>query len=125
MGSSQSTPTAATPQPSLQLEPQRKDAVADATNNQENPPPKRKQNLSGFALVQRRCRRKKMTYDKCYSELYGGFVSAKSTDNSECEELFDDWRECVLRGMKKDRDKRGVKAPGKESILADLDEGNE
>jgi hypothetical protein len=123
MGSSQSAPVVATQQPPTALA----EKSVKAQNNDaqgQRPPTKRKHKkpLTGFAAVQHKCRRKKKEYDTCYGELYGGFVSAKETDTSGCEELFDDWRECVLRGMKKDRDRRGVKTPlNPESMLAELE----
>jgi len=46
-------------------------------------------------------------------------MSGKESDNEDCSELFDNWRDCIVRGMKKDRDRRGLKQPHKESILAD------
>ena len=66
-----------------------------------------------------------MVYDKCYSELYGGFISAKPTDSSACEEFFEDWRLCIMLGMKKDREKRGLPPPSKESALAEVYEIDE
>jgi hypothetical protein len=103
-----------------------KDLVSDVTKAPENLHSKsRKPQLTGFAKVQHKCRRKRMVYDKCYSELYGGFISAKPTDSSACEEFFEDWRLCIMQGMKKDRDKRGLPPPLKESALAEVYENDE
>ena len=125
MGSSQSTPAAATqssPPPSVDLRTISTDVAADVVADQGKPKSKRKQNLSGFALVQHKCRRKKRSYDVCYAELYGGFMMAKETDSTACDEVFEDWRLCMLKGMKKDREKRGLPPPNKESILSELEE---
>merc|ERR1740124_1566084 len=59
-----------------------------------------KPKLSGFQKVQSQCRPKRREYNKCYSELYGSFVSAKgATDNQDCDELFEEWRLCLMQGM--------------------------
>lgn len=128
MGSSQSTPPDVDKLPPILKS---KDPIGDAIDppidDQKNAATnKRKVKRTGFAAVQHKCRRKKAAYDKCYAGLYGGFVSAKETDTSDCDELFDDWRECVLRGMKKDRERRGVTTPlNKESMLAELDDDDD
>lgn len=126
MGSSQSTPAVSTQTPSLA--PQASNAeeiVTDVVADRGKPKSKQSKNLSGFARVQHKCRRKKRAYDACYSQLYGGFLLAKETDSTGCDEVFEDWRACILRGMKKDREKRGLPRPKKESILAELDEDDE
>jgi hypothetical protein len=124
MGSSQSAPAVATQQPHTALS--EKSVENDDAKQRPTMRRKHKKPLTGFAAVQHKCRRKKKAYDMCYGELYGGFVSAKETDTSGCEELFDDWRECVLRGMKNDRERRGVKTPlNKESMLAELEDDDE
>lgn len=123
MGSSQSTPAVATQQPPSALA---EKSVPQKNEEAQRPKRKNKKDLTGFAAVQHKCRRKKKEYDTCYAKLYGGFVSAKETETEGCEELFDDWRECVLRGMKKDRDRRGVKTPlNPESMLAELEDDDQ
>ena len=47
---------------------------------------------------------------------------AKETESTACDEIFEDWRLCILKGMKKDREKRGLPAPKRESILSELEE---
>jgi hypothetical protein len=81
--------------------------------------------LSGFALIQHECRKKKREYDKCYAHLYGSFMNAKATEENDCSGLFDEWRECILRRMMKDRQERGVEPPAKDSMLADLEHDDE
>jgi len=39
-----------------------------------------------------------------------------------CDELFDAYRECVLFGMKKLREERGLPPPTAESALGDFEE---
>ena len=123
MGSSQSNQEVSTHSSSPPSEAKKtKDLVTDVLKEQENVDSKkrRKPQLIGFAKVQHKCRRKRVVYDKCYSELYGGFISAKPTDSSACEEFFEDWRLCIMLGMKKDRDKRGLPPPSKESALSEV-----
>mmetsp|Transcript_4935 Transcript_4935/g.7485 ORF Transcript_4935/g.7485 Transcript_4935/m.7485 type:complete len:141 (-) Transcript_4935:237-659(-) len=86
---------------------------------------KKEQELTGFALVQYKCRRKRRAYDKCYATWYGGnFVTGQNVNNREesCDDLFDEWRECILVGMKKDRENRGLPPPDKDSMLGEVDE---
>lgn len=79
-----------------------------------------RKNMSGFERVQRKCRKKKREYDACYSEWYGGaFVSGKLEETREnCDDLFDAYKRCILMGMQKDREHRGVGAPKPDSALA-------
>ena len=59
-------------------------------------------NESGYARAQRICRRKKRTYDACYTAQ----LSSKEED---CNELFESYRNCFLKVIAKDMEKRGVK----------------
>lgn len=131
MGSSQSTPAAATQSSPTWLKQQISGAeiVTDGFADPKKPDSEKRksqkmQKRSGYALVEHKCRRKKRAYDSCYAELYGGFLLAKETDSSGCDEVFEDWRLCILQGMKKDREKRGLPPPNKESILAELGEND-
>jgi hypothetical protein len=60
------------------------------------------ENESGYARAQRICRRKKRTYDACYTAQ----LSSKEED---CNELFESYRNCFLKVIAKDMKKRGVK----------------
>ena len=60
------------------------------------------ENESGYARAQRICRRKKRTYDACYTAQ----LSSKEED---CNELFENYRNCFLKVIAKDMEKRGVK----------------
>mmetsp|Transcript_16541 Transcript_16541/g.47621 ORF Transcript_16541/g.47621 Transcript_16541/m.47621 type:complete len:143 (-) Transcript_16541:1524-1952(-) len=77
----------------------------------------------GFERVQRKCRKKKRAYDKCYAEWYGGaFVSAKlENEREDCDDLFEGYKHCILMGMKQDRDRRGVGASKPGSALAEFE----
>ena len=93
-------------------------------------PPK---DLKGFALVEYKCRSKKRSYDKCYRKKHSAFVvgsklmvdeggvktNAANDEKGEleevtCEDLFEEYKDCIYSGMLKDRKKRGLpsaKAP--------------
>merc|ERR1740124_2010791 len=69
--------------------------------------------LEGFALVEHKCRKKKNRYDRCYAQKHSAFVEAKefqdkNGEDISCDHLFDSYRECVLFGMKKLREERGL-----------------
>jgi hypothetical protein len=98
------------------------------TNNidEENKKKKKKplpSNLSGFHLVQYKCRKKKKAYDACQSYKHSAFVSGKllrdneDSDEISCEELFEIYKECIYRGMHEDRKRRGLPQPKEESAL--------
>lgn len=89
---------------------------------------KERNKLTGFALVQHKCRKKKKSYETCYAKWYGSSFAVgklQSDERGECDDLFDNYRECVLKGMQRDRDRRGLPAPGPESMLSELDDENE
>lgn len=130
MGSSQSAPSSTAPTQQTPIQPQQQDDILKKTGQDAPQQPKKKRNnkpkLEGFALVQRKCRKKKQTYDKCYAAMFGSFVAAKSMDSSSCDDDFEEWRLCILRGMKKEREKKGITAPvHKESMLAELEDDDE
>ena len=89
-----------------------------ATKKKKSPPP----NLAGFDLIQYKCRKKKQTYDLCHANKHKAFVNGKKLQDQEgdelsCDELFDIYKDCIYKGMYKDRKKRGKKAPTEESAL--------
>ncbi|KAL3798267.1 hypothetical protein HJC23_000181 [Cyclotella cryptica] len=95
MGSSQSQPSPISdPNP----------PSSDSTSSQQsrsNPPA----NESGFARAQRKCRKKKLLYDACYT-------AQLSSKDEDCGELFDAYRTCFLKVMRNDMERRGVKVTG-------------
>jgi hypothetical protein len=74
------------------------DASSPATKVKSKPP----ENESGYDRAQRVCRRRKRTYDACYTAQ----LSSKEED---CNELFEAYRSCFLKVIAKDMEKRGVK----------------
>mmetsp|Transcript_266 Transcript_266/g.647 ORF Transcript_266/g.647 Transcript_266/m.647 type:complete len:128 (-) Transcript_266:258-641(-) len=124
MGSQQSSTQ--TPQPIMK----------ESTSPEARPPPKQpahveggknKEPLTGFALVKRQCRRKEKAYSKCHAAWYGAsFVSGKNIERDEkCDDLFEEYRLCVLRGMKRQREKRGLPPPKEGSMLAELNDDDD
>mmetsp|Transcript_17870 Transcript_17870/g.24772 ORF Transcript_17870/g.24772 Transcript_17870/m.24772 type:complete len:131 (+) Transcript_17870:229-621(+) len=128
MGANQSSqPPVEIPPPSdiSSLSAEKSSVGAGETIKKKKKKNKKEQELTGFALVQYKCRRKRRAYDKCYATWYGGnFVTGQNVNNREesCDDLFDEWRECILLGMKKDRDSRGLPPPDKDSMLGEVDE---
>lgn len=68
------------------------------TKKSKSPP----ENESGYARAQRICRKKRRTYDACYT-------AQLSSKDEDCNDLFEDYRNCFLKIMANDMEKRGVK----------------
>jgi hypothetical protein len=84
--------------------------------------------LSGMQLVQRQCRKKKRIYDKCVTQWYTNeFMTGKSLSQEEtCGDVFETYKSCVLRGVKREVwDKGGMPPPKEGSLLAELDDEEE
>ena len=79
---------------------------------------------TGFKLVEYQCRKKKKAYSKCHAQWYSsGFLSGKDiTRDENCDDLFEEYRLCVLRGMKREREKKGLPPAREGSMLAELDD---
>jgi len=129
MGSTQSAPDLSSLPLAGELPPAKaQDTINEGGTTKKNRRGKDNSNLTGFAFVQHKCRRRRRAYDTCYAKWYGGsFVTGENVNNREesCDELFDNWRECVMRGMKKDRDARGLPPPAKDSMLSEVDDDEE
>lgn len=94
-------------------------------------------NLSGFPLVQHKCRKKKRLYDRCFNQFYrSAFLgvaspspqrvdtaattaitadtsqSSKSppsfSSKEDCDDLFEAYRKCIFLNMQKEREKQGL-----------------
>ncbi len=97
--------------------------VPQQKNTKRTSPPS---NLKGFQLIEYKCRKKKRAYNVCYQQKHSAFVvlgkeNKKEAYNEEldCDELFEMYKECIYKGMLKDRRERGVKEPSEQSALGD------
>lgn len=133
MGSAASspTPTSSVPDTSSAIASTKQDGNTESTDiddksktngevksRKKNPP----SHLSGAALVEYKCRKKKKAWSECVGTFYGRFSSGKvlEDEQSDCEELFELYRQCYLRGMLKERQKRGLEPPREGTLLAEF-----
>ncbi|GKY96540.1 hypothetical protein MPSEU_000613500 [Mayamaea pseudoterrestris] len=73
-------------------------ATPSSTNNAEL---NSNENLSGMELVNHKCARKKNRYEKCSSDFYKEFLTGKKISQAEaCDDKYQAYRTCVLKGIK-------------------------
>jgi hypothetical protein len=130
MGSKQSIPSRID-HPIRNVETSKVEASSQESRDDQKPQENTKQksppsNLKGFQLIEYKCRKKKRAYNLCYQQKHSAFVvmgkeNKKEAYNEEldCEELFEIYKECIYKGMLKDRRMRGVKEPTEQSALGD------
>jgi Uncharacterised protein family (UPF0203) len=126
MGSSQSTSTVESPaNKKAPLDQVLTTTTAENTNESnisktDNIRPK-KQERAGMDAVNFKCRKKKAAYDRCVSEWYNErFLTGKSiSQEEECGNLFESYRQCYLKGIKREFFDKGKKQPKEGSILAE------
>eukprot|EP00970_Alexandrium_tamarense_P009658 scaffold1936_cov201-Alexandrium_tamarense.AAC.11 len=99
MGSSQSQPTTTTDQ-HFETTIDATTSVTTTTANKAKIKPPR--NESSYAKAQRKCNKKKISYDACYT-------AALSSKEEDCADLFESYKSCFLRVMTNDMERRGVK----------------
>lgn len=91
------------------------------TNTDTHQRPKRQppKDLSGPALVEYKCRKKKKAWSECVGSFYSRFSSGKvlQDEEADCDELFERYRQCYLRGMLKERLKKGLDPPKEGTVL--------
>ncbi len=118
MGSSQST-SITVPEP---YQPSTDVTRHENTDTQQRPKKKSPKDLSGPALVEYRCRRKKKAWSVCVGSFYSRFSSGKVLEDEEadCDDLFEQYRECYLRGMLKERERKGLDPPKEGTLLAEF-----
>jgi hypothetical protein len=77
-------------------------------------------NISGPKLVEYRCRRKKKAMSQCVSNFYENqFLTGQAmSPDSECEDLFEVYRTCYMRGMLKERERSKLPPPKTGTLLA-------
>ena len=113
-------------------QPQKEDAAPPIVPRQYKP---HSSGMSGMPLVHHVCRKKKRVYDTCVSKHYQNFVAGTPTSTSMvdggeapslkqedvCGDRFEAYRECILKGIKKEIwDKQGLPPPGEGSPLAEI-----
>mmetsp|Transcript_40559 Transcript_40559/g.47456 ORF Transcript_40559/g.47456 Transcript_40559/m.47456 type:complete len:150 (-) Transcript_40559:865-1314(-) len=87
-----------------------------------------KKKLTSYNQIEIKCRKKKLNYDRCYKTWYSGsFKKGTATDDSrdDCDELFEIYRSCYLRGVQAVRLNQGAGEPSNESALGQFLEDEE
>ena len=115
MGSAQSAPL---PESKINEVPvtATKVTIEPSANDAPKKKKKKPKNLTGFQLVEYNCRKKRRAYDICHASKHKAFVGGKKLEDNEgdevsCEDLFEEYKECIYHGMYQDRLKRGIKTP--------------
>ncbi len=82
----------------------------------ETKPAKKKKNKKS---VDYQCRKQKRAWNKCVSSHYEQkFLPGKALEPEEdCDDLFETFRACYLRGMLQQRQAKGLAPPKKDSML--------
>jgi Uncharacterised protein family (UPF0203) len=82
------------------------------------------QNLTGPQLVEWKCRKKKRNWSECVGSFYGRFSAGKVLEDEapNCDEMFETYRQCYLRGMLREREKKGLEPPKEGTLLAEFAE---
>lgn len=92
---------------------------------QVNLPVKRPQKkLEGMALIQYKCRKSKTKYETCVSDWYGNeFMKGDYANQEEaCGDLFENYKKCVLKGVRKEFWGNKKEKPKEGSFLSELEE---
>jgi hypothetical protein len=78
-----------------------------------------KPHLSGISLIEYNCRKKKRRWSKCVSEHYEKkFLPGKSLEPEEdCDDFFDAYRTCYMKGLLKERQRKGLPPPKEGTLL--------
>lgn len=126
MGSSQSKDP-----PSTNDNEQLQDAASTVETKKASPTkPATKKERTGMDLVNYECRNDKRTYNKCVKKWYTkGFITGEveSLNQEEaCGDLFDNYRQCILRGIRREYwEKEGRPPPDESSPLAEVDDDDD
>jgi hypothetical protein len=90
---------------------------SESTKKKKIPP-----NLSGPALIEYRCRKKKKAFSTCVSSFYENkfLPGEKLEQEGDCDDLFEKYRECYMHGMLKGRQKNGLGSPKPGTLLAEF-----
>mmetsp|Transcript_6987 Transcript_6987/g.17065 ORF Transcript_6987/g.17065 Transcript_6987/m.17065 type:complete len:124 (+) Transcript_6987:210-581(+) len=109
MGSGQSTPVG-NPDHSATV------SVPPTDGEPTKPKTKKKRNKKS---IDYQCRKQKRVWSQCVSDHYQKkFLPGKSLEPEEdCDDLFETFRECYMKGMLKQRQEKGMAPPAKDSVL--------
>lgn len=112
MGTSQSTPDDSTSTMQLGMEGINNKNTHDDTKKK----PKKKRDKNS---VDYKCRKQKRAWSRCVTNHYEKqFLPGKSLEpEDDCDDLFDSFRECYMRGMLQQRQEKGMPPPKKDSML--------
>mmetsp|Transcript_133942 Transcript_133942/g.199199 ORF Transcript_133942/g.199199 Transcript_133942/m.199199 type:complete len:132 (-) Transcript_133942:126-521(-) len=124
MGSGQSAPIQS-------AQPQAASTANETATSGESAPRKKRQpplHLSGPKLVEFKCRKKKREWTTCLGSWYDQrFLPGKALEEeqADCDDLFERFKECYMRNMLKEREKKGLGPPKGDTMLAEFleDEG--
>lgn len=83
---------------------------SDTKTKKKQPPP----NLSGPALVEWKCRKRKKAWNNCVGGWYNDrFLSGKALEDERseqnCDEYYENFRKCYLKAMLEEQQKKGLK----------------
>ena len=84
--------------------------------------------LDGMALIQYKCRRSKAKYETCVSDWYGNeFMKGDYANQEEaCGDLFETYKKCVLKGVRKEFwGKNNKRKPKEGSFLSELEDADD
>lgn len=97
-------------------------SLSGSTKKKKVPP-----NLSGPALIEYRCRKKKRAFSVCVSSFYENkfLPGEKLEQEGDCDDLFEKYRECYMNGMLKGRQQKGLAPPKPNTLLAEFVEEEE
>lgn len=76
-------------------------------------------------LVNYVCRKKKKRYDECVKDWYSReFMTGAGNLNQEevCGDIFESYRQCVLKGIKKEFFEKEGRSAGVGSALSEIDD---
>ena len=81
---------------------------------------KKENNLTGIAMIDHKCRKKKRRWNQCVSEHYKTkFLPGKSLEPEEggCDDFFDSYRSCYMKGLLNERRRKGLPDPKEGTML--------
>lgn len=98
--------------------------VYDTEDGLQKPKRKPPKDLTGPQLVEWKCRNKKRIWSECVGTFYSRFSTGKVLEDEQpdCDDMFEAYRQCYLRGMLKERQKKGLQPPQEGTLLAEFAE---